>query len=252
MTAFTEYGMTLDSNSKNQHIPEGREQNGKQQNSYRMNCMHQLNLKPENMRTQKSSYKKSLFIAALFLTGLAACRCDAIIDPNSPASQIAESEKLVIPAAVDLPVKSPNGNVRVATFFAEGVQKYKSQLKAGSNPQTFEWVFVAPQANLYNAKNEKVGTHSVGPAWQLSGSITDSIYGQQFSPPKSAPSPDPNSIDWLLLMPKTGTVPTGIFSNVSYIQRIATNGGKAPATLPKSADETVDVKYTAVYRFTKG
>jgi hypothetical protein len=52
-------------------------------------------------------------------------------------------------------------------------------------------------------------------------------------------------------MPKTGTVPTGIFSHVAYIQRIATKGGKAPATLPSAASDTVDVKYTAIYRFTK-
>jgi hypothetical protein len=81
--------------------------------------------------------------------------------------------------------------------------------------------------------------------------VTDSIYAQVFTPAKSAASPDPGSIDWLLLMPKTGKVPTGIFANVSYIQRIATKGGKAPTTLPVSAGETVEVKYTAIYRFTK-
>lgn len=202
------------------------------------------------MYKEKICHKQYLWIVALFLTALTACRRDKA-DPNSPAYQIAESEKLVIPAAVEIPVKSPNENVRVATFFAVGVQKYRAQVKAGSSPQTFEWVFVAPQADLYDSKNKKVGTHSAGPTWQLSASTSDSIYGQQFSPPRTAPSPDPNSIDWLLLMPKTGTVPTGIFTNVSYIQRIATKGGKAPATLPLSANETIDVEYTAVYRFTK-
>jgi hypothetical protein len=52
-------------------------------------------------------------------------------------------------------------------------------------------------------------------------------------------------------MPKIGKTPTGKFSDVDYIQRIATNGGKAPAQLPLSAGETVDVPYTAVYRFSK-
>ena len=52
-------------------------------------------------------------------------------------------------------------------------------------------------------------------------------------------------------MPKVGTTPTGIFADVDYIQRIATKGGKAPLTLPANIDETVDVKYKAVYRFTK-
>jgi len=182
-------------------------------------------------------------LATLFLFS-----CKKENDNNTPAFQIAESEKLIIPAAVDLPANSPNGNTRVATFYAEGVQKYRTQPKAGSSPVTYEWVFVAPQADLYDATNKKVGTHSAGPTWQLPGT-TDSIYGQAFIPAKSAPSPDPISIDWLQLSLKK--VPTGIFADVLYIQRIATKGGKAPVTLPAGAGETVDVKYTAIYRFTK-
>lgn len=200
---------------------------------------------------KKNQFKKSILMLALLSAIVMACSRDKEINTDSPAHHIAKSEKLVIPAVIDLPANLPNGNTRVATFFAIGVQKYKAQPKAGSNPVMFEWVFVAPEANLYDATNRKVGTHSAGPTWQLSGSATDSIYGQQFSPPKSAPSNDPATIDWLQLMPKTGKPLTGIFSNVSYIQRIATQGGKAPATLPLSAGETIDVAYTAVYRFTK-
>ena len=203
------------------------------------------------MYTHTNNYTKPLVIAALFLTTVVACRRDKVTDRHTPAWHILESEKLFIPSAVDLPVNFPGGNTRVATYFAEGVQKYKSQLKAGSNPATYEWVFVAPEADLYDATNAKIGTHGAGPTWQLSGSTSDSIYGQQFSPAKSVASPDPTSIDWLLLMPKTGKVATGIFSNVSYIQRIETKGGKAPTTLPLGSGETAHVKYTAIYRFTK-
>src|SRR5258706_1468364 len=196
-----------------------------------------------------------VIVCTLFLTAIlvalfmSSCKKEKGPDSNSPAFHISESEKLMIPAAIDLPV-SQNGYTRVATFFARGVQKYKSQQKAGTNPAGYEWVFVAPEADLYDATNNKVGTHSAGPAWQLTGG-TDSLYGQQVSPPKTAPSPDPASIDWLQLMPKTGKTTTGIFANVSYIHRIATAGGKAPATAPVSATETKDVPYTAVYRFTK-
>jgi Protein of unknown function (DUF3455) len=178
-----------------------------------------------------------------------AAKTSTVESSNSPAALIAASEKLTIPAAIDLPANLPYGNIRVATYYAEGVQKYKAQAKAGSDPVVYEWAFVAPQADLYDVTNAKVGTHSAGPTWQLS--VMDSIYGQQYSPPKSAPSPDTGSIDWLLLKPRTGTTPTGIFANVSYIQRIATKGGKAPVTAPISAAETVEVKYKAIYRFTK-
>lgn len=188
---------------------------------------------------------KFLFPAVLSLS-LVACERDKEAAEDTPARHIANSEKLVIPATVELPANLPGGNTRVVTYYAVGVQKYKAQAKAGGG---FEWVFVAPQADLYNTTNAKVGTHSAGPTWQLSAN--DSIYAQHFQPVKSAPSPEANAIDWLLLMPKTGKTPTGIFANVAYIQRIDTKGGKAPAGLPQSANETTDVPYTAIYRFTK-
>lgn len=199
------------------------------------------------MFKQKPYHK--LIMASLFLSvAFVACERDNEIDTNSPAYHIAESEKLILPAAVELPGNAPGGNSRIVTYFAEGVQKYKSQQKAGS-PGVYEWVFVAPQADLYDATNAKVGTHSAGPTWQLSP--FDSIAAQHFATPKTAASPDPNSIDWLLLMPKSGKVPTGIFADVTYIQRIATKGGKAPSALPTGANETAEVKYIAVYRFAR-
>jgi len=214
---------------------------------------------------RKNRFSKFFLLPAFLSTAFIACKRDGIEDDsvftsennatavsengNSPAAHIAASENLVIPATIELPANLPNGNTRVATFYAVGVQKYKAQQIAGSDPAAYQWVFVAPQADLYDITNAKVGTHSAGPTWQLS--INDSIYGQQYSPPKTAPSEDLVSIDWLLLKIKTGTVPTGIFSNVAYIQRIATKGGKAPTTPPNNASETAEVKYKAVYRFTK-
>jgi Protein of unknown function (DUF3455) len=191
-------------------------------------------------------------IAKMFVLTVSAAvclfSCKKEKNTNSPAYHIQESEKLQIPATIELPANSPDGNSRVATYYAEGVQKYKAQPKAGS-PGSYEWVFVAPEAKLYDITNAKLGTHSAGPTWQLSA--MDSIYAQHFAPAKTAPSSDPSSIDWLQLMPKAGKVPTGVFANVSYIQRIATKGGKAPVALPVAAGETVDVPYTAIYRFTK-
>ena len=198
----------------------------------------------------KNNFLIKSVLAIFILSTLAtSCKRDVDMEINSPAWHIHQSEKWIMPAAVELPANLPGGNTRVATLFAEGVQKYKAQAKAGS-PELYEWVFVAPQADLYDASNKKVGTHSAGPTWQLFGSA-DSIHAQQFSPAKAAASPDAVSIDWLQLMPKSGKTPTGAFANVSYIQRIVTQGGKAPARLPVSASETIDVKYTAVYRFTK-
>ncbi len=189
-----------------------------------------------------------MLLPLLFVFTVWACQKNEPVNNTSPAYQIKASEKLSIPAEIELPINSPFGNSRIATYYATGVQKYKAQQKAGSETGVFEWIFVAPQADLFDVTNKKVGTHGAGPYWALSA--TDSIFAQQFTPAKTA-SPDANSIPWLLLMPKTGTTPTGIFSSVAYIQRIATKGGKAPATAPTSLSQTVDIPYTAIYRFSK-
>lgn len=186
------------------------------------------------------------WVAAFVLLTVLSCNETDETDPDSPGFHIAESEKLVIPAEVELP---GSGNTRIATYYATGVQIYNARQKAGSDPAVYEWVFASPSAILLNENNEQVGTHFAGPSWQLESG--DRINGQQFTPAKTK-SVDSNSIDWLLLMPKEGSNPTGIFKDVSYIQRIATTGGKAPTTPPTSASETIGVEYTAVYRFTEG
>jgi hypothetical protein len=200
------------------------------------------------MYKQLGLFARFFLVSFSFYLLLAACKPENDGYPNSPSGQIEASENLVLPASVSLPANEPLGNSRIATYYAKGVQKYKAQVKA-ADPAAFEWVFIGPDAKLYDVSNAKIGSHGAGPHWTLTPA--DSIFAQQFAPPRTAPSPDPNSIDWLLLMTKVGTTPTGVFAEVDYIQRIATEGGKAPATAPKSAKETVDVPYTAIYRFSK-
>ncbi len=167
---------------------------------------------------------------------------------TTPAARIQASENLPMPTAFALPANQP-GYERAATYYAVGVQKYKAQVKAGSSPVQYEWVFVAPEADLYDASNAKIGTHFVGPTWRITAT-RHTIMGQAFSPAKTY-SHDPTSIDWLLLSNKAGQEPTGIFQGVGYIFRIATTGGRAPGTPPADVTATVDVPYTAVYRFVK-
>ena len=221
------------------------------------------------MYHQLRQFSKFSLIAGILSGMIISCKRDALIktvenaiatesnsvnssleaNGNSAAAHIEASESLIIPASVAIPENFPYGNTRVATYYAVGVQKYKARIKAGSNPVEYEWVFVEPQADLYDITNSKVGTHGAGPFWEISPS--DSIFAQHFSPARTAPSPDAESIDWLLLMPKNGTTPTGIFTEVDYIQRIATKGGKAPLAPPASITETAEVKYKTVYRFTR-
>ena len=197
------------------------------------------------MQTVLNKYILLLMSAALIVTA----GCEKEKTTETPFRIIQASEDLVIPAAVTLPANLPAGNMRVATYYAVGVQKYRAQAKSGTTG-IFEWVFVAPDAKLYDGTNMEVGTHGAGPNWKLNGRI-DSIYAQHYAPAKTAPSDNVGNIDWLLLMPKEGKTPTGIFSGVEYIQRIATSGGKAPVTPPVSVSDKAEVPYTAVYRFSK-
>jgi hypothetical protein len=168
--------------------------------------------------------------------------------PLTPADHILVSETLTMPDAFSLP-PNQKGYQSVATYYAVGVQKYKAQVKAGSGPVQFEWVFVMPQADLYDASNAKIGTHYAGPSWKITGT-GDTIMGQAFTPAKSH-SNQPGSIDWLLLSNKAGQESMGIFHGVGYIFRIATTGGRAPALAPTELTATADIPYTAVYRFVK-
>jgi hypothetical protein len=203
------------------------------------------------MNKRPKPYSKLLLVAGIVTVTIIACKKDGHDQPHYdlPSVEIAESDNLGIPSEISFDHNLPKGTKRLATFFAVGVQKYKAQVKAGSNPVKYEWVFVAPQADLYDITNKKVGTHTAGPTWQLSPN--DSIYAQAYNPPKTALATLPNSIDWLLLKPKDGKTPTGIFAGTEYIQRIDTQGGAAPSTLPKNLSETVEVPYTAIYRFSK-
>jgi len=61
-------------------------------------------------------------------------------------------------------------------------------------------------------------------------------------------TPDPDAIPWLLLEAVSSEGP-GIFDGVTYIQRVDTVGGKAPADPGDFVGEMARVPYTAEYYF---
>jgi hypothetical protein len=134
-------------------------------------------------------------------------------------------------------IGAPEGNKLAFHVYAKGAQVYKF------NGAT--WDFVAPVATLYAEQNYfgEVGTHYVGPRWESkSGSKVKAA-----RVPDTGCTPDPTAIAWILLK-KTETEGSGIFSKVTYIQRTNTNGGVAPAE-PGALNELREVPYTAEYYF---
>jgi len=127
---------------------------------------------------------------------------------------------------------------------AKGVQIY--ECKAGtSDPARFEWVFKAPEAELFDSTGKKLGSHYAGPTWEsVDGSkVAGAVKAQD-------KGPDAGAIAWLLLTAKA-TSGNGIFSRVTTIQRLKTSGGKAPAggCTQAEAGKEIRVPYTATYYF---
>ena len=132
----------------------------------------------------------------------------------------------------------PGGNAPFLTTFGDGVQIYKS----GSNGLGgFQWNFFAPSANLFSDSTETllVGTHFVGPSWQYAADGS-TVVGAKIG---QLASPNPNSIPQLLLVAKSHSG-SGLFDNVSYIQRLNTFDGLAPSMVPTALNQEADVHYT--------
>jgi hypothetical protein len=133
--------------------------------------------------------------------------------------------------------------------YAAGVQVYVATASTNS-PTGFAWTFREPIAVLFDADENVVGIHyafagPTRPAWESeSGSR---VVGARSVAPVTV---DTNAIPWLILSAvPTNTVGPGIFERTTYIHRVNTTGGLAPATPPTAAGQEASVPYTAEYFF---
>jgi len=130
------------------------------------------------------------------------------------------------------------GNKLAFHVYARGVQIYRWNGTA--------WDFVAPNASLFAEADffGEVGQHYVGPTWESkSGS---KVVGRRVT--GTGCTPDASAIAWLLLE-KVSSSGAGIFSKVTFIQRVNTTGGLSPTTAGSAVGEIKEVRYTAEYYF---
>lgn len=130
---------------------------------------------------------------------------------------------------------APEGSTLLLHAFGIGVQIYHWN---GTS-----WGAPTPAATIYAdaSGNGEVATHFAGPTWQSnSGSRVVGTVANRCTP-------DPASIAWLSLT----AVPSGagIFANVTFIQRLNTVGGIAPATAGTVIGQEARIPYTADYLF---
>jgi hypothetical protein len=147
--------------------------------------------------------------------------------------------------APDVPkeIAVPPGHKLLFQFEARGVQIYKA---GEDNAGKLAWVFEAPLADLFEGK-AKAGCHYDNPAsWEAA----DGSKLVKIGDLRSAKAPkDERDVPWLLVKVKAEEGKGGTFRPVVYVQRLQTEGGKAPAELPRRVGTKVGVPYKAVYYF---
>lgn len=178
-----------------------------------------------------------LYLKTKIVIGLIVLFTIAGVAPVSIPTARAENNHIPdLPTPLCDKLRVPQGNRLAFHAYALGVQVYRWNGIA--------WVFVEPVASLFADANYhgKIGIHYVGPTWESnSGSkvVASRLEGC---------TPDASAIPWLLLQ-ATSTEGPGIFSSVTYIQRVNTTGGLAPTAPGISVAAVAQVPYTAEYYF---
>jgi hypothetical protein len=152
------------------------------------------------------------------------------------------------PHAPDVPltIAVEEGHKPFLALHAEGVQIYGCSAAGG----TYRWGLVAPRADLFDKNGKLVGTHFAGPSWEAKdGSLVRAALERRVNV-------DPTAIDWLLL--RVTDAASGDdgdrLAGTTFIQRVETTGGLAPAPATCSAGTVgavAEVPYTAGYVFWK-
>jgi hypothetical protein len=152
------------------------------------------------------------------------------------------------PAAPDVPaeIAVEEGHKPFLDANAVGVQIHACIASGGS----YRWNLVAPRADLFDQNGKFLGTHFGGPSWQAKdGSLVKAAL-------EGRATVDPTAIDWFLLRVTSAAAGTDgdRLTGTTFIQRVQTTGGLAPAPEACNAETLGDIEeipYTAVYVFWK-
>jgi hypothetical protein len=157
--------------------------------------------------------------------GLAACSA-----PSQTAIKPLAQQEVSAPDAV----KVPAGNTLSASYQGDGVQIYQCSNAA--------WTLLEPAASITD-HGKPVALHYKGPMWVSTkdGSEVDASAVPGASVKHGDAIPE-------LLLKATANRGKGQFAEVTYVQRLATKGGLAPAGKCTDGGE-VSVPYSATYTF---
>ena len=170
-------------------------------------------------------------LAAGTLATLGACASSPMMKPYDQA---------MLPPAVQVPA----GHKVAMETVGMGEITYECRGKS-SMPGQFEWVFVGPDARLIDRSGKQVGKFYGPPAtWE-------NMDGSKVTATQVAVAPAAAGNIPLQLVKANPAIGTGMMSGTSYIQRVATQGGVAPATPCDASNMGTRqvVKYQADYIF---
>ena len=191
------------------------------------------------MKIKSANLTYTVFAAASLL-GLAMLTGCGSMSSMKPMSAMYSQASL--PAAVQVPA----GNKVAMESVGVGDITYQCNPKKDMAGQ-FEWVFVGPDAKLNDRSGKQVGKYYGPPAtWE---SMDDSkITGMQV-----AVAPNNAGNIPLQLVKANPAMGSGAMTGVTYIQRVATAGGVAPAMTcdAGNAGSKQIVRYQADYIFYK-
>ena len=157
---------------------------------------------------------------------------------------VATTADLSLPVAaqqVPQQLQPPASEQLFLQVHAKGDQVYTCK----STSAQFTWTLKAPDAQLFDKDGKPFGKHFAGPSWEANDGSR--VTGKAIA---NAPSPDANSIPWLLVN-IVGHDGAGVLSRATTIQRLNTSGGKAPSSGcdASHADQEIRVPYSADYLF---
>ena len=142
-------------------------------------------------------------------------------------------------------LRVPPGHKLLVRAEAKGMQIYKS---IEGNDGKLEWALEAPLADLFDGADKPLGVHYEGPAWEAVDGSKVARDKEQAVQAVAAPNAQAD-IPWLLIKVKAEGDKEGTLSKAVYVQRINTQGGKAPAEPPRRAGTKVGIAYRATYYF---
>ena len=140
-------------------------------------------------------------------------------------------------------IQAPDDVANLFGALASGYQIYRCEANAEGR---YRWALKSPDAALYDDQGNTFGSHYAGPVWQSNDG--SHIVGEVIA--KVASPNDANAVAWLLVRVKARRG-DGIFNNITYVNRVNTEGGQAPQDTcneTRLGDE-YRARYSAVYYF---